>query len=156
MWGEIEKYLPQFSSAVLTAVDAQGYPVSVRCQPRPDATAQILHISIPANLEMQPGPTGLLCHSHDEKLWNLKSFSVRGILEIAGDEYILRPLQILPGVGMGGPLSTMRMLFESPRKAKHYLQKRGLPQPNIPWEKIKALAATVLSERRIQKRIKAL
>jgi len=35
MWDEIEKYLPVFESAVLNVADAEGYPYSVRCRPRP-------------------------------------------------------------------------------------------------------------------------
>ena len=81
MWAEIVKYLPTFETAVLSGTDATGYPFSVRCAPRPDHAAQVLHVAVPPGADLRPGPAGLLCHSHDERYWNLRSFNVRGTLE---------------------------------------------------------------------------
>ena len=81
MWPELLRRLPRFPSAVLTGLDASGRPVSVRCQPTPDQQAQVLRVAIPDGLELAPGPAGLLCHHHDEQLWRLNSFLVRGGLE---------------------------------------------------------------------------
>jgi hypothetical protein len=42
MWPEIVARLPRFGSAVLTGLDANGDPVSVRCQPTVDHQALVL------------------------------------------------------------------------------------------------------------------
>jgi len=78
MWDEILRHLPDLESAVLTGIDAEGYPYSVRCRPQPDARAP--RVQLPPYGPVRPGFASLLCRSHDENLWNLKSFLVRGIL----------------------------------------------------------------------------
>ena len=140
MWDEIVKYLPQFSSAVLTSVDGEGYPVSVRCHPQPDSAAQVLRIGVPAGIGMRLGPAALLCHSVDEKLWDLKSFAVRGTLEQDGNDWIFRPTHFVPGFGLE-PGDTERMTVEAQSAATRYLEKRGLSRPVVPWDKFKALRA---------------
>jgi hypothetical protein len=139
MWDKIVKYQQLFPDAVLTGVDAQGYPLSVRCQPVPDTVTHVLRMHVPADSEMQSGPGTLLYHSHDEKLWKLKSFAVCGTLELDGDDWILHPLRFLPGMGIQGLLGTIRMLIRSPGVARRYLQKRSLAQPVIDWDKLKTL-----------------
>jgi hypothetical protein len=139
MWDRLVKYLATFSSAVITGMDAEGYPFSVRCTPRIDHAQQVLRIEIPADVPIQRGPAGLLCHSHDEWLWSLKSFLVRGALEQVGNEWTFHPRQLIPGGGVAGPLGDMRALLHARRIARRYLEKRGLPRPAIPWGAIKAL-----------------
>jgi hypothetical protein len=74
MWGEIIEHLADFPSAVLTGVDAEGYPFSIRCRPEPDGDTQVMWIRLPANnTPIQPGPASLLYHKHDENLWNQKA-----------------------------------------------------------------------------------
>src|SRR5215218_2999835 len=60
VWDEIVRHLPSFESAVLTGLDAEGYPYSVRCRPRIDPTARTLKVQLPAAI--RPGPASLLCH----------------------------------------------------------------------------------------------
>jgi hypothetical protein len=141
MWDRLVKYLSMFSSAVITGMDAEGYPFSVRCTPRADHARQVLHIDVPDDVPMQPGPAGLLCHSHDESLWSLKSFHVRGRLERESGDWTFRPRALIPGGGVAGPLGDMRAILNARRVAKQYLEKRGLPRPAIPWEAIRALHA---------------
>lgn len=136
MWNKIVKYLPQFSSAVLTSVDADGYPVSVRCKPQLDAAAQVLRLRAPDDLGIQPGPAALLCHSHDERLWSLKGFAVRGTLERADEDWVLRPARFVPGTGLG---SLLPVILGAQRRTRRYLKKRNLPRPRVPWDKLKAL-----------------
>ena len=102
MWDEIMKHLADFSSAVLTGVDQAGYPFSVRCKPEPDADEQVLRVQVPEYTNIQPGPAGLLCHKHDEQLWNLKSFILRGSLERGVNGWIFCPHRFTPGAGIGG------------------------------------------------------
>lgn len=145
MWDEIDRHLPSFESAVLTGLDGEGYPYSVRCLPRHDPAARALKMRLPAGIPVRSGPASLLCHRHDENLWNLKSFLVRGVLAREGEDWTFRPERLVPGAGIGGPMSMGRFILASRRSAKRYLEKRGLPRPRIPWEeveKIKAQART--------------
>jgi hypothetical protein len=133
MWADTVKYLPRFSSAVLTGLDSGGDPVSVRCQPAVDDQAQVLRVLVPDGLGFVPGPAGLLCHQHDEQLWRLKSFLLRGSLERTVHDWVFRPRQLVRGMDTT-PLSNLRVLRAGRRTAKRYLAARGLPRPTIPWE----------------------
>jgi hypothetical protein len=148
MWAELVKYLPTFRSAVLSGTDAAGYPLSVRCTPRLDHAARVLRVAVPPGVELRPGPAGLLCHSHDERLWNLRSFNVRGVLERDGEGWVLRPVTFISGGGIGGPLAALRALRDMRRTAARYLARRGLATPAIPWEQINAAKAEATGKRR--------
>jgi hypothetical protein len=139
MWDEIEKYLPQFESAVLNARDGEGYPYSVRCRPEQDRPAGVLRVDLAEETNAQPGPASLLCHSHDDKLWNQKIFLLRGTLEESDDGYVFRPEKFVPSIGTGGPLGVVRMLLGVRKASAAYLKRRGLPRPRIPWAEIQAL-----------------
>jgi hypothetical protein len=132
MWPEITRRLPGFASAVLTALDRGGDPVSVRCQPTPDHRARVLRVAVPDGLGMVAGPAGLLFHDHDEQLWGLRSFLLRGTLEQAGDGWVLRPRQLVAGMDTT-PLHNLRLLRTGRRTARRYLAARGLRRPTIPW-----------------------
>lgn len=142
MWDEINEHLPSFESAVLSALDAEGYPYSVRCRPRPDRVSRVLKVRLPAGIPLRPGPASLLCHRHDENLWNLKSFLVRGVLEaLDGEDWNFRPEKFVPGAGIGGPMSLVRLVTGARRSTRNYLEKRGLPRPRIPWAEIRKVKA---------------
>jgi len=115
MWTEIEKYLPLFESAVLSATDGEGYPYSVRCRPEQDRPAGTLRIDLAGGTNVQAGPASLLYHSHDEELWTEK---------------------FIPSVGIGGPLGTVRMVLGVRKATAAYLNKRNLERPRIPWAEI--------------------
>ena len=55
MWDEILKYLPKFESAVITGMGEEGYPYSVRCQPRPDGEARVLRVQLPEHVAILQG-----------------------------------------------------------------------------------------------------
>jgi len=133
MWPDIATRLPRFASAVLTGLDSRGDPVSVRCQLTLDHHAQVLRVLVPDGLGMVPGPAGLLCHRHDERLWGLKSCLLRGTLEETGHDWVFRPRQLVRGMDTA-PLSNLRLLRDCRRTAKRYLAARGLRRPMIPWE----------------------
>jgi hypothetical protein len=139
MWADVVKHLATFESAVLTGQDGAGYPFSVRCRPQVDNGKQVLRLSLAADLPIQAGPAGLLCHYHDEQLWNLRSFVVRGQLEREGDGWLFRPAQFIPGAGIGGMVGQMRFLMKCRGMAASYLQKRGMARPSIPWDEVKEL-----------------
>jgi hypothetical protein len=75
-------------------------------------------------------------HSHDAKLWNLRSYMLRGQLQSEGDSWTFRPEKFTPGAGMGGLLGFINFVRTSRRNAAQYLQKRNLPRPKVPWDQI--------------------
>jgi hypothetical protein len=143
-WNEMVGHLSDFESVVLTGVDAEGYPYSVRNRPRIDPFERVLLVRLPAGTPVQPGPASLLCHRHDENLWNLKSFLVRGTLARGEDgEWTFRPERFVPGAGIGGPMAMVRFVAGARKTAGRYLEKRGLPRPRIPWDDINAIKAQI-------------
>jgi hypothetical protein len=143
MWDEILKHLGDFSSAVISGVDRLGYPVSVRCKPEPDDSAQVLRVQLPGSAGIEAGPASLLCHRHDEKLWDLKSFLVRGSLEQDASGWVLRPSAFVPATGIGGWVALVRFIRDGKRTSSRYLKKRGWPRPRIPWDEIQATWAEI-------------
>ncbi len=148
MWDEIVRLLPEFPRAVLTGRDADGYPVSLRCRPQPEPSGQILRVAIADFLGIQPGPASLLCHKHDARLWNQKSFLVRGTLERTGAAWIFRPAEFIPGIGLGGALGLLRFVLDCRRAAQRYLAARRLPRPRVPWDEINAIKRQAFAEAR--------
>ena len=141
MWHKITNNMKKFTSAVLTGTDVNGYPFSIRCRPESNPARQTLRLTLPDASPIQPGPAGLLYHSHDELLWNLKSFLVRGRLEREENEWVFYPDKFIPGGGIGGPLDNLKSVFRMRATASNYLKKRALPRPQIPWGDFNALWA---------------
>jgi hypothetical protein len=125
--------LPGFSSAVLAAFDGTGRPTLARLRPRPDAAARRFVLDLPADADLRPGPASLLCHSHDDKLWTLRSFVVAGELAAGADGWTLAPSRHVPGGDRMGPLAAVRTIRELRATAQGYLDRRGLERPGIPW-----------------------
>jgi hypothetical protein len=147
MWDEITKHLYRFESAVLSGLDEAGYPFSVRCRPYPDTSGdELLSIWLPPDTPLRPGPASLLCHSHDEKLWNLKSFLVRGVLFKDGGGWSFEPVRFILGIGIGGLPGMIRSFARSRREAGRYLEKRRLARPRIPWDEINAAKKEAVSD----------
>ncbi len=149
MWGEIVNHLPSFESAVLTGLDVEGYPYSMRCKPWADASERVLKMQLPAYASVQAGPACLLCHSHDENLWNLRSFLVRGTLALEGSEWTFEPIRYVSGAGVEGLRGMVNFVTGSRRNTKRYLKKRGLSRPPIPWKAINEIKAQVQQERHV-------
>ncbi len=141
MWKQLTRHLKTFSSAVITGVDMEGYPFSARCIPRIDLERRALWVDFPPAAPVQPGLADLLCHAHDEKLWNLRSFLVQGRLEKNEDGWLFTPLRFVPGEGLNGKLSLLVTLFHARRNTRRYLVKHRLPRPKIPWKDINRLRA---------------
>jgi hypothetical protein len=142
VWAELRRQLRRFASPVLTGVDGDGYPFSIRCAPELDESKQVLRVSLPAWTRIRQGPASLLCHGHNKLLWDLRSFMLRGTLEPAGGEaWLFRPTRFVPGVGVGGPAGMIRFALAKRRAARRYLERRGLARPRIDWVRLKALQA---------------
>ena len=134
MWPEIARHAPGFAGAVLTCLEADGYPLSLRVAPRLDPQSEVLRLDLPSGLRPEPGPACLLYHRHDERLGGLRSFVVRGALLRADDGYFLRPETYVPGVGVSGWRGYLRFVVDGRRTAARYLARRGLPRPRLRWE----------------------
>jgi hypothetical protein len=135
--------LPGFSSAVLAAFDAAGRPTLLRVRPRADTAARRFAVDVPAGEGLRPGPASILCHSHDEKLWTLRSFVAGGTLDRDGDGWVLRPERFVPGGGdRMGPVTLVRTVRDLRRTAQDYLDRRGLERPAIPWAEYRSLKAS--------------
>lgn len=142
MWSEITRTLAQYDSAVLIFVDAEGFPLSVRCKPQPDEARQVIRVTLPPGVAVQPGPASLMSHYHDEQLWNLRAFNLLGELEREeeGEGWVMRPRKLIPGMGTG-MLDGLRLMRDARRAAQRYLEKRHLSRPRIDWPAIKRLHA---------------
>ena len=121
MWAEITRHLYEFESAVLSGLDEEGYPFSVRCRPYPRRVGRRGAEGLAAPRHARPGPVSLLCHSHDENLWNLKSFLVRGVLVKDAGGWSFEPGQFIPGIGLGGFPAMICFFISSQRKTSRYL-----------------------------------
>lgn len=137
MWSKLRDALKLFPTVVLSWVDDDGYPVSVRVSPEPIDGAEVLRFIPPADLELRAGPASVLGHAHNEETWNLKSFLARGRLERDERGWVFRPLAFIPGAGVGSPLDQLKPALKMRPTAKRYLKRRGLSRPVIPWDNIK-------------------
>lgn len=141
MWDDLVNNLPKYANPILTGVDAGGYPFSIRCEPELDQTQERLHVNIFSELPIEQGPASLMCHSHDELLWDLSSFLVRGRLEKVATGWVFYPDKFIRSDVSSSPVAQMKGVFKMRKRAKKYLAERGLPWPTIPWDDIKALRA---------------
>jgi hypothetical protein len=141
MWDEIVRQTRHYSSAILTGLDGGGHPFSLRVQPRLDSAAEVVHLTLPPGVEIQPGPASLLYHSLNEQLWNLRSVLLRGRLEADNGQWCFRPVRLVPGMDATNPLAMWRFMMQARRAAKRFLAARGLARPVIPWATINRVKA---------------
>lgn len=148
MWDEIVRHLADFPTAVLTGTDDAGYPFSLRCRPEPDPSTQTLRFHLPEGGGIRTGPACLLCHRHDEQLWNLKSFLLRGELARDAGGWVFRPGRFVPGAGIGGLIALLRFVRAGRRRTRRYLERRALARPAVPWDRIGEMWKELKSARR--------
>ena len=136
MWDEAAKWLNKFPEAVLTVIDGNGYPASVRVPTNAyDKASGVLPVSLPDAVDGAEGPASLLCHSHDEKLWNLQMMMVSGTLEKRDDGWLFRTEGFKPP----SKLAVVDFIRNARRSAQKYLDKRGLARPQVNWVAIKGV-----------------
>jgi hypothetical protein len=136
VWAEAAKWLSKFDETVLTALDADGYPVSIRVNPRNyDTTTGTLPVVFPSALQVVDGPANLLSHSHDEKLWKLNMIQVKGRLERRDDGWVFRTTAF----GAPAKLAFVQFLRSNSASAQKYLDKRGLKRPAVNWVAVKEI-----------------
>ena len=139
MWSEAAKRLAEYSEAVVTALDPAGYPVSVRqAAPRYDPATGEFAVEWPPQLAVSEGPAIVLCHSHDEKLWNIKQLQIKGHLERREERWVF----VSSGF-RAQPTSQLRVFLRLGRDmrktGKRYLDRRGRKAPTVNWRALKAL-----------------
>ena len=136
MWAEAAKWLNKFPDAVLTATDDEGYPASVRVPTRAYAAATgELPVSLTDALRFAEGQANLLCHSHNEKMWNLQMVTVKGTLEKRDGAWVFRT----EGFSPPSKLAALDFVRNARRAAQKYLDKRDLPRPTVNWAAIKEI-----------------
>ena len=129
---------------MVTFVDSDGYPSSFRCVPVVGVGGE-LSFAAPRSLRVIPGPAGLLCHFHDEGLWNQRSFVAKGELKVSDNDIIFTPTSFVEGLAKGRRM--IGLLTTGRRRAHQYLQRRGLPRPEVPWGELRAIRKTVFPTR---------
>ena len=136
MWDEAAKWLDKFDEAVLTMLDSDGYPVSVRVDSRAyDAATGELPATLPGALHVVDGPANLLCHYHDEKLWKLNAISIKGRVENRDGSWVFASTAFNPP-----PKFALLSFIKGIRTAgQKYLDRRGLDRPEVDWAAVKEI-----------------
>jgi len=136
VWAEAAKWLNKFDEAVLTVLDAEGYPISVRVDPRNyDATAGTLSVTLPDTLGAVAGPANLMAHYHNEKLWKLNAIAVKGRLEDRDHAWVFQSTRF----DAPSKLAFVEFLRRTSASAQKYLDKRGMKRPAINWAAVKEI-----------------
>jgi general stress protein 26 len=122
----------RYPSAVLTTVDADGFPRSQRVRP---ATSRSGAFVLPRSLDVEEGPASLLCHHHDERTWRLRSVVVVGdVRRRVRGAPVFDVRRVVPGASSANPLALLAATRHARRSAAGYLAHRGLDRPTVPWE----------------------
>jgi pyridoxamine 5'-phosphate oxidase-like protein len=132
------RHLAGYSSAVLATLDETGAPWLIRLRPEIDAYSGVLLVDVPPGERLPSGRASLLCHSHDAKLWNLRSFVAVGDLEERGGRWALSCTRYVPGMSRS-PLQAARMVWRCRRASRAYLRRRRLQDQPVTWGEYNAL-----------------
>jgi len=136
VWAEAANWLGKFDEAVLTGIDDDGYPVSVRINARDyDAATGALPVTVPAELRVVAGPANVLAHSHDEKLWKLTMIQIKGRLESRDGGWVFQSTKF----DAPAKLAFVQFLRSNSASAQKYLDKRGLARPPVNWAAAKEI-----------------
>ncbi len=139
MWDEIYDALERHDDALLTGYDRDGFPFSVRCMPVVDRQNRRLNVDVPEASGIQPGKASILMHSHDEDLWNLVQFLIRGTLVRTSEGHYFVPASINGSPRPAGGMDAIRTLRGIRRRGNAYLKRHDIPRPKIPWGDVKQL-----------------
>ena len=136
MWDEAAKWLNKFDEVVLTVLDADGYPASVRADAHAyDPATGELPAAVPDALRAVEGPAGLLCHRHDEKLWKLNAIQVKGRLENRDGAWVF----VSTTFKAPSKLAMYFFIRGTQTSGQRYLDNRGLDRPEVDWAAAKEI-----------------
>ncbi len=139
MWDKIYDALELHHDAVLTGYDEHGFPFSIRCMPVVDRQNRRLNVDVPESSEIQPGKASILMHSHDENLWNLVQFLIRGTLVKTSEGHYFVPASINGSPHPAGGMDAIKSLRAIRRRGNSYLERHSIQRPTVPWDDIKQL-----------------
>ena len=144
LYDDIATVLETYQTAVISVVGQDGYPLSLRCSPVVDKAQGVLAIRLPTNLPLGAGEASLLCHSHNEQLFDLRSVTIEGRLEKAGDVWHFHATKMTQVIGRSKFLEFIQDVILKPRRnTQKYLKKANLPRPKIAWARLKALSEEI-------------
>lgn len=136
----------EYSTAVLSIVDADGYPVSVRCLARLDPARQVFTFPTPPAQAMSwRGKACLLFHQFNERLEGLRQLVILGELVCEEGVFTLQVSKFVTANGRqntdrmphaSSPIHMLQFFLLGRRKARAYLARRGTPWPPVPYEEI--------------------
>ncbi len=150
MWDEAAKWLNKFDEVVLTVLDSDGYPASVRVDSQAyDPATGELPAAVPDALRVVEGPANLLCHYHDEKLWKLNAIQHQGPGREPRWRMGVRQHDIQSAVQTGDVCSSSRGTRTSGQK---YLDKRGLDRPEVDWAAAKEIQRRAKAKKWLERR----
>jgi hypothetical protein len=91
----------------------------------------------PGNFAITEGPATVLCHYHDEKLWNIATMQIKGRLERRADGWVFASSAFTPPSGL--LLAFWRLAKSNRAAGQRYLDKRGVKPPRVNWDAIREL-----------------
>lgn len=147
MWNkELVTCARAYTNGVLTLVEESGYPLSVRCAPTFDDTAEVITIpNLPPPARGAQGKACLLFHRHKPDLSGQYELMIKGELTNEDGVVTFHPTGFLSGSGSdktdrmpvsGTMIERLQFMRLGQRKAGEYLKKRGAPWPPRPWKKM--------------------
>jgi len=137
MWREVRREALRFGWGVAAGFDSDGGPVSARVLVKVEEKGRVLVVDDP--YPAQAGRASVLFHRHNDRLWKLRSCLTIGILRHEDGRWLFEPDRFVPGMGIGGPLSYLRLLVNGRKTAARYLAARGLARPEAAWGEIQEL-----------------
>lgn len=133
VWTEAAKWLARYPDVVVTALDTDGYPVSIRQNgSRYDARTGEFPVDLPDELRPAAGLANLLCHKHDELLWDLSAIHIKGSLDHRDGDWVFTSSAFTPPPR----LELWHLAKRMRAAARRYLSKRQLEAPAVNWSAI--------------------
>jgi hypothetical protein len=145
MWREVRREALRFGWGVLAGFDSDGGPVSARVGVEVEEPERALAVDDP--YPAQVGRASVLFQRHDDRLWKLRSCLIVGTLRHDDGRWLFEPDRFVPGMGIGGPLSYMRLLVKGRKTAARYLAARGMARPEAAWGEILELVRRAEEDR---------
>lgn len=147
MWNkQLASLAASYSTGVLSIVDQDAYPLSIRCQVQVDTEREFFTISNPpAWAASWRGKACLLFHTHNERLQGMRQMVVLGELVDEDGVLILHVTKFVTANGRqdsdemphaASPFHMLRFFWLGWSNARKYIAKRGAPWPPIPFDEI--------------------
>ncbi len=149
MWNKaLGRQIETYPTAVLSIVESDGYPSSVRCQVRAEMQlSRILIPDPPAQAKIWRGRACLLFHEHDARLESLRQMVALGNLSKESEDgamiFLVEKFVTANGRANSDQMPhasdsvhMLKFFFIGWRNARVYLAKRGILWPPIPYDEI--------------------